>query len=68
MFLVSSLYVFLALFLLGLALNSETHWFAGVEIAKKAAGWYKMHVYTYVTGQITDLVLKGKKNTVNICS
>lgn len=64
-FLMSLLYhVFLALFLLALALNSETYWFAGVEIAQKAVGWYKIYVCTYVTGQVMDLVLKGKKNTV----
>lgn len=57
-------HVFLALFLLALALNSETYWFAGVEIAQKAVGWYKIYVCTYVTGQVMDLVLKGKKNTV----
>lgn len=45
-----------------------THWFAGVEIAKKEAGWYKIYVYTYITGQIMDLVLKGKKNTVTFSS
>lgn len=46
----SSLYhVFLALSLLGLALNSETYCFQGVGIAQKAAGWYNMYECTSVT-------------------
>lgn len=37
-------------------------------MAVKAGGWHNMFVCTYMTGQITELLLKGEKNKVNFCS